>query len=119
MALAEGRRRRVHVNRKCRAVGGCPILVLEIIDELFDADETTTDLHSDQVASSNLNKHAFCAEPIVALRLADEKDLQLLPLGIVVEEVGECLVNFIALARDVNRRPLALDLVVELFDLLL
>ena len=38
-----------------------------LLNELIDADETTADFHSDQVASSNLHEHTLCAEPIVAL----------------------------------------------------
>ena len=89
----------------------------ELRDEVVDGDEAATHLDLDLVSAVDLDEYALRAEAVVALRLADEEDLQVLTLRIVVEVRGEGLVGQVALARDVDRRPLARELVVQLLDL--
>ena len=89
----------------------------ELRDEVVDGDEAAAHLDLDLVSAVDLDEDVLRAEAIVTLRLADEEDLQVLTLRIVVEVRREGLVGQVALARDVDRRPLARELVVQLLDL--
>ena len=61
----------------------------------------------------NPDRHSLGAELIDALALPEEHDLELLPVGVVVDELSQALVNGVVLHGDVHRDPLLqLDYVV-------
>lgn len=64
--------------------------------------ESTTDPHEDLVALLDLDVDPLGAESVDSLRLSQEENPHLLPLGEGVDVVGQSLVNLAVLLGDVD-----------------
>ena len=73
-----------------------------LVDELVDGEEAAAHAHQDLVLVA-LNVDALGAELVYALGLAHKHDLQLRAVGVVVDVLGQSVVDRVVLDGDVDR----------------
>jgi len=86
--------------------GILPLKLLELggrvlVEEFVEGEESTTNTNVDLIFV-NLNGDTFGAELVDALALAHEHNLELLAIGVVVNVLGQLLVDGVALDGDVH-----------------
>ena len=73
-----------------------------LLDELINVHEATTNSDHDLVALFDLDEHSFLPKLVNTFGLPEEHNIHFFSLWIPVDELTQCLINFITFMSNIN-----------------